>query len=268
MKNLHPPPKKKLGQNYLTAQYYAQRISSAVPSSEDGNILEIGPGLGALSSHLTKRFPNLHLIEMDRDIAPLLQEKLEKGEWTLHVGNILDFDLLSLDPPLHIVGNLPYNTASFIIKKSLLSAPHVASITFMVQKEVAERIVSGPHSKKIGFISIFCQFFGKPKILFHVPSGAFYPKPKVESSVFQLIVDNDLENRPHQNNWKNFFDFVSQGFSMRRKMLIKALSLKTDKKDAYLEVFKSIGLDPKVRPENLDVHQWVMLFSQLEELKK
>ena len=264
MKNLNPPPKKKFGQNFLTVSYYAQRIASSVAPFKGSNILEIGPGLGSLSIHLMKQFPQLHLIEMDRDVIPSLKEKLGEGEWTLHVGNVLKFNLYSIGSPLHIVGNLPYNTASHIIKKSLLSAPHVASITFMVQREVAERIVSGPHTKKIGFISVFCQFFGKPKILFNVPSGAFFPKPKVESSVFQLIVDYNIETRLPRKQWEDFFAFVSRGFSMRRKMLIKSLSWKTDNKDSYKNVFNSIGLNQNVRPENLDVHQWLTLYSSLE----
>ncbi len=266
MKNLNPPPKKKFGQNFLTVSYYAKRIASAVASSDNGNVLEIGPGLGALSIHLKKRFPHFHLIEMDKDVIPSLKEKLGEGDWALHIGNFLDFDLFSIGSPLNIVGNLPYNSASLIIKKSLLSTPHTASITFMVQREVAERIVSGPHSKKIGFISIFCQFFGKPKILFNVPSGAFFPKPKVESSVFQLTINKNLEDQLSRDKWDDFFNLVSRGFSMRRKMLIKTLSWKTDNKDIYIKVFDTIGLDRNARPENLDIHQWLSLYSSLEGL--
>jgi 16S rRNA (adenine1518-N6/adenine1519-N6)-dimethyltransferase len=266
VKNLNPPPKKKLGQNFLKASYYAQRIASSVVSFKNGNILEIGPGLGALSIYLKKRFPRFHLIEMDTDVIPSLKKQLGEGEWTLHVGNVLDFNLHSIDPPLHIVGNLPYNAASHILKKSLLSAPHVASITYMVQREVAERIASGPHSKKIGFISIFCQFFGTPKILFHVPSGAFFPKPKVESSVFQLTVDEHIEDRLPKEQWEDFFTFVSRGFSMRRKMLLTSLSWKTGNKDIYIKAFNIIGIDQNVRPENLDVYQWLSLYSCLEDV--
>ena len=266
MKNLHPLPKKKLGQNFLKASYYAERMAGAVPSPGKGSVLEIGPGLGALSIYLKKRFPGFHLIEMDEDIIPILQEKLGDGQWQLHVGNVLEFDLQSIDAPLHIVGSLPYNRASHIIKKSLFSAPHVSSITFMVQREVAERIVSGPHTKKIGFISIFCQFFGEPHILFHVPGGAFFPKPKVESSVFHLKVIPDLEHQLPKNRWEDFFALVSRGFSMRRKMLINALSLKQDNRDMYTDAFITTGLELNTRAENLDVQQWLKLYRHLEGL--
>lgn len=260
MKSKYPAPKKKLGQTFLISPYYARRIASAVESSDDSKVVEIGPGRGALSIFLKERFPRFHLVEMDRDVVPHLKEKIGDGKWTLHIGNVLDFDFNSLGSPLHVVGNLPYNVAALIIRRALLCAPRVASITFMVQREVAERIISAPHTKQNGFLSIFCQFFGVPKRLFHLPRGAFFPKPKVESTVFQLNVDNHIEDRLSRGEWENFFAFVSRGFSMRRKTLAKSLSWKTGKKEAYQDIIERLGLDRKVRPENLDVQKWLQLY--------
>ncbi len=265
MKRNVPAPKKRLGQNFLQSPYYAKCIASAVDSPDDSKVIEIGPGRGALSIFLKERFPRFHLIEKDRDLIPFLNEKLGDGEWTLHICNVLDFNFESIGPPLHIVGNLPYNIAAFIIRKTLLNVPQVASVTYMVQREVAERIVAKPHTKQIGFLSIFCQFFGKPKILFRVPNGAFYPIPKVESAVFQLNIDKQVEEGLPRKKWEEFFRFVSNSYTTRRKTLVTSLARKRNKKDYYASIIEEIGLDRKVRPEDLNVREWLELYSSLED---
>lgn len=262
-------PKKRLGQNFLISPYYARRIASAVESSDDSKVIEIGPGKGALSIFLKERFPRFHMIEMDNDIIPSLKEKIGDGKWTLHVSDVLEFDFRALGSPLHIVGNLPYNIAALIIKKTLLHSPKVGSVTYMVQREVAERIVAAPHTKQNGFLTIFCQFFGSPKILFNIPLGAFVPKPKVESSVFQMNIDDQIEDRLRRKDWESFFAFVSNGFSMRRKMLAKSLSLKTGiDKQAIADNLIQAGFNKKIRAEDLNVHEWLKLYSQLGEMFK
>lgn len=260
-------PKKRLGQNFLISPYYAERIASAVESTDDNNVIEIGPGKGALSVFLKKRFPRFHLIETDKDIIPSLKEKIGDGEWTLHICDVLEFDFGTLGSPLHIVGNLPYNIAALIIKKTLLYSPQVASVTYMVQREVAERIVASPHKKQNGFLTIFCQFFGLPKILFHVPPGAFVPRPKVESSVFHMNIDTQIEKQLDRKDWESFFTFMSSGFSTRRKMLANSLSLKTDidKKILADNLFQA-GFDKKVRAEDLNVHEWLRIYLQMKEM--
>jgi len=261
-----PAPKKRLGQHFLQSPFYAERIADAVESSDDRKVVEVGPGKGALSIFLKERFPRFHLIEKDREIIPLLREQLGRGEWTLHQGDVLDFNFSELGAPLHIVGNLPYNIGALIIRKTLGCAPQVASVTYMVQREVAERIVAKPHSKQMGFLSIFCQFFGRPKILFKVPQGAFFPKPKVESAVFQLIIDKNIEGRLPRDRWEPFFNFVSRRYTMRRKMLATSLAWETGNRSKFQNILERIGLDRKVRPEDLDVQKWVELFQQVEGL--
>ena len=262
-------PKKKFGQNFLISPYYARRIALAVESHDDSNVIEIGPGRGALSVFLKDRFPRFQLIEMDKDIIPILKEKIGDGKWTLHVGDVLKFDFKTLGSPLHIVGNLPYNIAALIIKKTLLCSPQVVSVTYMVQREVAERIIASPHTKQNGYLTIFCQFFGPPKILFNVPSGAFVPKPNVDSSVFQIKVDTEIENHLPRKDWEFFFTFVSNGFATRRKTLAKSLSLKTgNKKEVFADGIEQTGLDRRVRAEDLNVHEWIELYSQMGEMIK
>lgn len=254
-------PKKRLGQHFLTSSYHAARIAESVPAQRHDHVLEIGPGQGALSHYLVKRFPSLHLVEFDRDVVGQLKSRLGEGGWTLHCCNALDFDFMRVGTPLHVTGNLPYNIGAHLIKKTLLYGSRIASCTFMVQREVAERIVAGTHTKTNGFLTVFCQFFGTPRILFHVPSGAFFPKPKVESSVFRMFVDSP-EKRLAPTLWDDFFAFVDSGFSMRRKQLAKTLGYRDGKKQVFQHLLQELGMPSTARPEELSVDQWLSLYKK------
>ncbi len=256
-------PKKHLGQHFLTAPSFARRIAEAVPLSDSPNVLEIGPGQGALSIFLKERFPRFHLVEVDSDAIIRLREKLGDGQYTIHHTDILAFEYREAGFPLHVVGNLPYSIGAPIIKKTLLYGNEILSCTFMVQREVAERIVSEPHCKTNGFLTIFCAFFGKPKLLFHVPPGAFFPRPNVDSSVFQIIVDKNVTGKLQRERWEEFFGLVSKGFSQRRKTLVNVLGTDTASKDKFSSVIKSIGLNPLSRPEDLGISDWLNLYKSL-----
>jgi 16S rRNA (adenine1518-N6/adenine1519-N6)-dimethyltransferase len=254
-------PKKRLGQHFLTAPSYAKKIAESIDAEPSDHVLEIGPGRGALSVHLKKRFPGFHCVELDQDMILQLSAKLGPGDWVVHQCDALKFDFSKAGFPLHVVGNLPYSVGAMIIKKTLYYGENIVSCTFMVQREVAQRIVSPPHSKQNGFLSIFCQFFGSPRILFHVPAGAFFPKPKIESSVFQLPVRKDLMARLHRVEWEKFFQFVDKGFSMRRKTLVNVLG-RDGNKNNHIAALKELDIDPMVRPEDLCVDQWLELYKK------
>jgi 16S rRNA (adenine1518-N6/adenine1519-N6)-dimethyltransferase len=259
-------PKKSLGQHFLTAPSYAKRIAESVPARTDENILEIGPGQGALSIFIKERFPRFHLIEIDKEAIERLKQKLGGGCYTVHAGDVRTFDFGKVGFPLHSVGNLPYSIGALIIKKTLLYGNAIVSFTFMVQKEVAQRIVSGPHRRTNGFLSIFCQFFGAPKILFHVPPGAFFPRPNVDSSVVQLVVDANLSDKIPREEWEIFFSFVDKGFSMRRKQLAKVLGYdEGGAKYRYQEMFEELGMSPGIRPEDLDINGWLHLYKRVRK---
>jgi 16S rRNA (adenine1518-N6/adenine1519-N6)-dimethyltransferase len=257
----YPLPKKHFGQHFLTNPYYGRRIALAVPAKSDECIVEIGPGTGALSVFLKERFPSFHCIERDPDVIPALRQKLGQGSYAIHEGNALDFDLAQVENPCHVVGNLPYSVGAIIIKKFFLEAGNVASATFMVQQEVARRIVAGPHSKTRGYLSVFCQFFGTPKLLFTVPAGAFFPRPKVTSAVFQIVFESTCYSRILRMDWKRFFLFVSAGFSMRRKKL--ANSLEPSQGAKVSGAIAQVGLDANCRAEDLSVESWIALFKTL-----
>ncbi len=225
-------------------------------------MVEIGPGRGALSVYLTERFSDLYLIEKDKDILGVLKKNIGEGKCTIFQADVLDFDFGQIGFPVHVVGNLPYVIGALIIKKTLLYGSGIRSFTFMVQREVGERIVSRPHRKSNGFLSIFCQYFGAAELLFEVEPEAFFPKPKIFSAVVQIIPDKDSLSRLPQEQWLPFFAFVTRGFSQRRKKLSNVLGRETGKQALLETVLTQMGLNPLSRPEDLGIAEWLQLFGQ------
>ncbi len=253
-------PKKHLGQHFLTSPIIAQKIVEAIPAEPHERVLEIGPGRGALSRYIQERYKDFHLIEIDRDVIVCLKENLGHGFYKIHEADVLEFDFGQVGFPLHVIGNLPYVIGALIIKKTLLYGSAIRSFTFMVQREVAERIVSLPHRKANGFLSIFCQYFGAAKLLFEVPPEAFFPKPKIFSAVVQIIPDPVSVERLSQEQWRPFFAFVSKGFSQRRKKLSNVLGRITGEQTRFETVLAELGLNPLSRPEDLGIAAWLRLF--------
>ncbi len=260
-------PKKKFGQNFLTAPYYVERIVDAVPAESGENVVEIGPGKGALSKYLVKRDFKYTLIEMDTDVIPILKEELGDREYTVVNGDAVKFDYTTLGDSFHAVGNLPYNVASHIIKKLLFTVPELHSGTFMVQKEVADRICATPGGKEIGFMTILCNYFGATKKLFDVPPGAFFPKPKVTSAVFHITLEPSKYNRLPREDWKKFFELVSTAYGMRRKKLANSVAKYVGGKPLANEAIERAGISIDVRPEELNTDQWVALYKKMNEVK-
>jgi 16S rRNA (adenine1518-N6/adenine1519-N6)-dimethyltransferase len=255
-------PKKHLGQHFLTAPSYSKRIADAVIAGPTDHVLEIGPGQGALSFFLKERFPSFHLVEVDPEAIEKLKEKLGDGDFTIHHSDVMKFDFGIAGFPLHVVGNLPYSIGAHIIKKTLLYGNDIKSGTFMVQREVAERIAAKPHTKQNGFLTIFCGFFGEPKILFHVPPGAFFPRPNVDSSVFQVIVKDNLCAKLDREKWVDYFGFVSRGFLMRRKMLVNVLGDTPQTRTILGSNLEKIGVSVTARPEDLGPEEWLSLYKE------
>ena len=253
-------PKKRFGQNFLTVPYYTEKIAHSVPANPGEVVVEIGPGKGALTKHFVAARYDLHLIEMDSDILPVLQKELGDGVYTLHNADAKKFDYGQFDKGFHAVGNLPYNVASHIIKAILLKAPLTKSVTFMVQKEVAERICADPGGKGIGFLSIMCGYFGTPVKLFDVPPGAFFPPPKIVSSVFRIELNEEKYSRIAASQWKEFFTFVTAGYNQRRKKLVTALAGVVGGKPKVAPLLTAVGISTSARAEELSVDQWVALF--------
>ncbi len=259
-------PKKHLGQHFLTDSYYAEGIAEAVPADRGDSVIEIGAGRGDLSIHLSSLFDNLYMIEKDGDIIPDLRSRVDVDEKRVVSGDVFDFDFSVFDS-FHAVGNLPYNSAAFIIKRVLWCFPAVRSVTFMLQKEVAVRIEQGPGNRNTGFLSVFCHYFGTPSILFDIPPGAFHPKPKIYSSVIQIHVDQEKGTRLAPEDREFFFGFVSKGFSQRRKKLVNSISDTTEERSIYTGVLSNMGKSESVRAEEMSMEEWIEFYLLSKENK-
>jgi 16S rRNA (adenine1518-N6/adenine1519-N6)-dimethyltransferase len=214
----------------------------------DDHLVEIGPGQGAITVHLLDAAGKLEAVELDRDlIEPLKAKCAGHGEFTVHQGDALKFDLCSLagnGRPLRLVGNLPYNISTPLLFHFLDQAECIADMHFMLQKEVVERMAAGPGSKTYGRLSVMLQTRCEITPLFDIGPGAFKPPPKVDSAIVRLV--------PHAeppfavDNPELFAQVVAQAFAQRRKTLRKSLKTLLDP-----AAFERAGVDPGARPEQL-----------------
>ena len=211
--------KKSLGQHFLTDPNTACRIVNALKAPAGAHVVEIGPGTGALTKLLYERYEKFEAIEVDQRAVAHLQTSYP-GVNVLQT-NVLGMDWRSLqNPPLHIIGNLPYNITSPIIFGLLDAHDVLAEAVLMVQKEVADRIVAQPRTKAYGIPSIFAQLYACPSILFRVSRNVFQPKPAVESTVIRL----DFQGvTPPDVDAGLLHTVVRAGFGMRRKVLRNSL---------------------------------------------
>ncbi len=215
-------PKKYLGQHFLRDQQYVKRICESIDFTRDRIIIEIGPGEGVLTRELVAMTPELWLIETDAESVAHLQKTLTPGEFRLFHEDFLKWQLPETDKQLTIVGNLPYNISSQIFFKLLDWHHQVDEIVVMVQKEVAARIASPPGNRVYGILSVLMQTWYDIELLFDVPPGAFFPPPKVTSSVMRFSRNNRQSLPVSQKLLKTV---VKNAFGNRRKTLKNALRM-------------------------------------------
>ncbi|MBU4486243.1 MAG: ribosomal RNA small subunit methyltransferase A [Candidatus Delongbacteria bacterium] len=258
--------KKSLGQNFLKDEFYISKIIESFNMRESDVFLEIGPGGGALTTRIVKHVKKLYAVEIDQRLIENLFDKVKNENFILFNEDFLKFDLEKniAEENIKIVGNLPYHVTSPIIFKVMELASEVnknskkiESLTIMVQKEVAERIVASINTKDYGILSIFTRFFCEPEILFDIPPEAFFPKPKVISSIIRFNFSVGNENLNKVKDMKFFRTLVKTTFLNRRKMLRNTLKNFTDD----LESIKSVEITK--RPENLSVNDFINLSNEL-----
>lgn len=246
-------PKKYLGQHFLTDLNIADKIAAAIPDNAN-HLLEIGPGKGVITERIMhKGIPDFKAIEIDQEAV----EFLKQHYIDLHLihGDFLNYPIDSLfDMPFHIFGNFPYNISSQILFRALEFRNQIQSVTGMFQKEVADRIASPPNKKSYGILSVLIQTFYEVEVLFKVGRGAFFPSPKVDSSVIKLIRNS---RKTTDCNEALFFQLVKKGFNQRRKTLRN--SLKPYTFEAHSKVNDLLAL----RAENLTPDDFIYLTTQL-----
>ena len=259
--------RKRFGQNFLHDTQVIQRIVSAIRPRPGDRLVEIGPGKGALTRPLLEAAGRIDVVELDRDLPPLLQAHCRgAGELIIHNDDALKFDFATLidkDDPhkLRIVGNLPYNISTPLIFHLLDYADRIRDMHFMLQKEVVERLTAQPGSKDYGRLSIMVQYHCQAEYLFTVKPGSFTPIPKVDSAIVRLT--------PYQqapvtiDHLRDFEILVRAAFAMRRKTLRNNLK---DMLDAA--IIESLGIDPVRRAETLTLEELASLANAYSRLQK
>ena len=245
-------PRKRFGQHFLVDRHYIARIVAAIAPARGDKMVEIGPGLGALTEPLLAALDHLHVVEIDRDIVARLAAAHPAARLTIHQGDALAFDFGRLGPDLRVVGNLPYNISTPLLFHLATHAKQVRDMSFMLQREVVERMVAAPSSPDYGRLSVMLQYRFAMQRLFTVPPGAFRPPPKVESAIVHMLPLP--AGAPRARNEAVFGALVAAGFGQRRKTLRNTLKAWLSADD-----FAALGIDAGLRAENLSVADFIAL---------
>lgn len=254
-------PRKRFGQNFLRDGNVIDRIVVAIAPKPGQRLVEIGPGEGALTAPLVASGAHLTTLEIDKDLAPrlLLHFGLEKN-FELVQTDALTYDFAQLcddKSALRIVGNLPYNISTPLLFHLLQYARFISDMHFMLQKEVVERIAAPAGSRTYGRLSVMVQYSCQVTPLFNVPPNAFFPPPRVDSAVLRLQPWKVL---PHPaTNHRHLSQLVNTAFQQRRKTVRNAL-----KSIISEEALTSLGIDSKIRPENLALADFVKISNSLQ----
>ncbi|MGE5471094.1 MAG: 16S rRNA (adenine(1518)-N(6)/adenine(1519)-N(6))-dimethyltransferase RsmA [Bacteroidota bacterium] len=248
--------RKRFGQNFLVDNGIISAIVSAINPQRGDTVVEIGPGLGAITEPLLTRLDHLHVVEIDRDLIARLKKQHSRERMTIHEGDALDFDFGSIGSNLRLVGNLPYNISTPLLFHLADYVGIVHDMHFMLQKEVVERMVAEPGESDFSRISVMLQYRFHIEWLIDVPPESFEPPPKVQSAVVRLI-PKDVAELTAKNQDKLSL-VVQTAFAQRRKMLRN--TLKTLLSDAD---FAQLGIDPTRRAEDLAVADYVRIANHL-----
>ena len=248
--------KKKFGQNFLKDSSIIHAIIQSIQPLQDDLLVEIGPGLGALTKPLLEKTKHLFAIELDRDIVNWMQNQYSKNNITIFNEDVLNFNFHQFDKKIRIVGNLPYNISTPILFKCIEDIKTIADLHFMLQKEVVDRMIAAPSSSEYGRLSVMLQYYFAMEHLVHVPKESFDPEPRVESSFVRLI---PYDNYPFvAKNIDQFGIIVKEAFSQRRKTIRNTLKNFMNAND-----FENIDINPQLRAENLSVSDFVKISNYL-----
>ncbi|HEX2826417.1 MAG TPA: 16S rRNA (adenine(1518)-N(6)/adenine(1519)-N(6))-dimethyltransferase RsmA [Burkholderiales bacterium] len=245
-------PRKRFSQNFLVDESAIAGIVDAIGPRPGDRMVEIGPGLAAITRPLARVVRPLHVVEIDRDIVARLQRDFGADELVIHEGDALEFDFASLGPALRVVGNLPYHISTPILFHLFEAAGALRDIHVMLQAEVVERMVAAPGDSEYGRLSVMLQYRFEMEKVLDVPPQAFDPAPKVDSAVVRMT--------PRTGDWRRARDEkvlsarVALAFSQRRKTLRNTLGRALSAED-----FATLGIDPQARAQTLAVEDFVRI---------
>jgi len=261
-------PKKSLGQNFLCDDNIVRKIISLAGLTPEATVLEIGPGLGALTVPLAKEAGQVVAVEKDPQLVRVLEERLSSvgiRNVKMVEGDILKVDMTDLvgscDRPVTVMGNLPYNISTPLLGRLIEARKLISRAVLMFQSEVAARIAAPPGSRVYGAMSVMVQYHAGVRPLLKVPPSAFRPRPRVSS----VVVEIDLR-RPHRERASNEYEFervVRGAFSHRRKTLVNSLRGGEWDRETLLEALMECSLDPGTRAESLGISQFICLSEYL-----
>ncbi len=262
---IYPRARKRFGQNFLCDQSVIDDIITEIDAQPMQHIVEIGPGRGALTLPLLHLCKNLDVVELDRDLIPLLHADLKSFDnLNIHESNALYFDyrkLVKKQEKLRVIGSLPYNITTPLLFYLLEQSECIHDMLFVLQREVAERICAQPGSKRYGRLSIMVQHQCQTKLMFTISPEAFIPIPKVESAIVSLrplidrvggYIDTDAFNK-----------IVTQAFAQRRKTIANAL-----RKMVSTDILVAAGCEEQQRPETVSVEQFVIVTRMWLEINR
>ncbi len=251
-------PRKRFGQHFLTDPGVVDEIVRSIRPSSSDIVVEIGPGLAAITAPLLADAGRMHAIELDRDLAAQLRQRFQdEPKLTIHEADALRFDYSTLGEELRVVGNLPYNISTPLLFHLLDYRVHIADMHFMLQKEVVARMAAPPGSRTYGRLGIMLGCYFDIEALFDVDRQAFDPPPDVTSAIVRLtpLPEGTYDVRDATKLSK----LVATAFSQRRKTVRNALKKVAD--EALLE---SVGIDPSLRPEAIAIAEYVRLANTLD----
>lgn len=274
LRKYHFRMQKKYGQNFLIDGNILAKIVEAAQITEDDCVLEIGPGIGTMTQYLAEAAGQVIAVEIDRELIPILEETLSSyHNVTVLCEDILKVDLAALAEenggrPLKVVANLPYYITTPIIMALFESRMPLASITVMVQSEVADRMQTGPGSKDYGALSLAVQYYAKPEVVARVPASCFLPRPNVDSTVVRLT---KYEKPPVEVENESFlFAVIRASFNQRRKTLANGLANAGDlgvTRGQVETVLEEMGLPAMVRGETFALERFAELSDRLLRLR-
>jgi 16S rRNA (adenine1518-N6/adenine1519-N6)-dimethyltransferase len=256
---MNPRAKKRYGQHFIHDKDVINRILDNIETDIKYTLIEIGPGRGALTFPLLSHIDTLHVVEIDKDLAELLESTEQSGgKLIIHREDALKLDFCNrFDGTLNIIGNLPYNISTPLLFHLLDHSKCINEMLFMMQKEVAVRICSRPGNKEYGRLSVMVQSVCEVQQLFDVSPGSFTPQPKVDSTVIKLVPGSHLHGVLYSPD--NLKIIVRAAFSKRRKTLRNALKGLIDEQG-----MTSTGIDPSSRPEEISVDSYIRLANNLK----
>jgi len=255
-------PAKRLGQNFLIDQNIEKKILNALLIDREDTILEIGPGLGALTEGLCRRAKKVIAIEKDKRLHCFLLRNNTFSNLELIRGDILKYDFINKGSRIKVVGNLPYYISSPILTCLLRQRGLIRTIFITVQKEFAERLIASPGSKAYGSISCFTQFYTEPTLLFTIKKTVFYPAPKVDSCFLKISV---REAGLYLTDEEKLFKIIRTCFRKRRKQILNSLhsSLEFGSREEIVDSLEQAGIAPARRPETVSLQEFVDLANNI-----